>query len=205
MPAGKGVRKQGLTLATGLPTPFIMVGDDSDGEEVDLLIRALIARRPAHTSGPSSAGPAQSPFAQMAAPQTTYRAGRKLPDASILLSPRRGPGAWKRLRGALASAIALLRLPEVNHFLDTSGHVIGVRMWVALGALNAGALAYWPYPKTYLVGLVSYLMSLGLALAAGVWGARLSWDERLGGAHTIALGTVAWTIALGAGVTLPLI
>jgi hypothetical protein len=40
---------------------------------------------------------------------------------------------------------------------------------------------------------VSYVLDqlcLALALVAGVWGARLSWEQRLGAAHTLALGTV---------------
>ena len=102
-------------------------------------------------------------------------------------------------------AVRLPRVADLTAVFPIPGRVTVARMWVGLGALNGGAMAFWPYPKTYLWGLVLYVAALGLALAAGVWGARLSWDERLGGAHTIALGTVAWTITLGVALTLPLI
>jgi hypothetical protein len=65
-------------------------------------------------------------------------------------------------------------------------------------------MTYWPYPKTYWLGLLLYFLSLGLVLVSGIWGARLSWDARLGTAHTIALGTVAWAIGLAAAVMWPL-
>jgi hypothetical protein len=56
---------------------------------------------------------------------------------------------------------------------------------------------FWPYAKTYFWGLVIYQSCLGFLLVAGVWGARLSWDARLGAAHTLAVGTVLWAITLG--------
>jgi hypothetical protein len=78
-------------------------------------------------------------------------------------------------------------------------------MWVGLGASYGAAMAFWPYPKTYLWGLVLYLLSLGLVLVAGAWGARLSWQERLGSAHTVALVTVLWALVLAAAEILPLL
>jgi hypothetical protein len=68
-----------------------------------------------------------------------------------------------------------------------------VRIWVGLGAAHCAAMTFWPYPKTYLLGLVLYILSLGLVLVTGIWGARLSWDERLGAAHTVCLpGETQW-------------
>jgi hypothetical protein len=69
-------------------------------------------------------------------------------------------------------------------------------MWVGLAAIYSVSMTFWPYPKTYVLGMVLYLLSLGLLVVAGAWGARLSWDGRLGGAHTIAIGTVVWSILL---------
>jgi uncharacterized membrane protein len=80
-----------------------------------------------------------------------------------------------------------------------------VRMWVGLGVVHSAAMTFWPYPKTYFWGLVLYLLSLALVLVTGVWGARLSWEARLGAAHTVALGTVVSAIALAAAETLPLL
>ena len=37
----------------------------------------------------------------------------------------------------------------------------------------------------------------------GVWGARLSWDARLGAAHTLSLGTVFWAVTLAAVEAVP--
>ena len=108
-------------------------------------------------------------------------------------------------RFAFASAISLPQVPDLTRLFRMPGPVIVTRMWVGLGAVYGGAMTYWPYPKTYLWGLVSYLLSLGLVLVTGIWGARLSWEARLGAAHTIALATVLWAITLAAAVTLPLI
>ena len=77
-----------------------------------------------------------------------------------------------------------------------------VRCWVALGVIYSASLAFWPYPKTYFWGMVFYLLSLGLVLISGIWGARMSWEARLGAAHTIALGTVLWAVKLVAVDTL---
>jgi hypothetical protein len=78
------------------------------------------------------------------------------------------------------------------------------RMWVALGAAYSASMTFWPYPKTYLWGMVLYLLCLGLALVASIWGARLSWDARLGSAHTVALGTTFWAVTLAIVEALPL-
>jgi hypothetical protein len=80
-----------------------------------------------------------------------------------------------------------------------------VRMWVGLALVYSASMTLWPYPKTYFWGLVLYLLSLALALVAGIWGARLSWEARLGSAHTVALGAVVLAVALAAAETLPLL
>jgi len=232
--AGQGVSGRGAPgggdrpspsdpLATGLRKPPIMVDDNSDREEVDLLIRGLAAKRRATPAAAPVVSlplvppvPAQSPFAQLVetprvAPRpeskesTRPDAGQPTPTPPAPPAPPM-PAAGRKKRFEIASFLSLLpALPDLRHVLPTPGRVTMARLWVGLGVLNVGAMAYWPYPKTYLWGLVLYLFSLGLALVIGVWAARLSWDEHLGGAHTIALGTVAGTISLGAAVTLPLI
>jgi hypothetical protein len=78
-----------------------------------------------------------------------------------------------------------------------------VRLWVGLSVVYCAALSFWPYPKTYLWGMVLYLLSLGLMTVSGVWGARLSWDARLGSAHTLSIGTVMWALTLVVAETLP--
>jgi hypothetical protein len=53
--------------------------------------------------------------------------------------------------------------------------------------------------------MVLYLLCLGLALVASIWGARLSWDARLGAAHTVALCTAVWAVTLVTVEALPLV
>lgn len=131
-------------------------------------------------------------------PVSTWTTGRLVMPSM----PAPAPSLGRRL--AFASAISLPQLPDLSRFFRLPGPVTVARMWVGLGAVYAGAMTYWPYPKTYLIGLVLYLLSLALVLVSGVWGARLSWEARLGAAHTVALCTIAWAIALAAAVTLPL-
>ncbi len=102
----------------------------------------------------------------------------------------------------MATAITRVQLRRLTPFFRTLGPVASVRLWVGLGAVYAASLAYWPYPKTYVLGMVLYILSLALVVVAGIWGARLSWDARLGAAHTVALGTVLWAVRLTAA-TLP--
>jgi hypothetical protein len=141
-------------------------GYDSDREEVDLLVRELAAKKP---------GAPKAPFVQSV--------------VSPRVDVRRATG-WTR------PAISLPEVPDLNRFFRMPGPATIARMWVALGVLSSAAMTFWPYPKTYLWGMVLYLLSLGLVLVAGVWGARLSWYARLGAAHTVALGTVLWAVVL---------
>ena len=78
------------------------------------------------------------------------------------------------------------------------------RMWVVLAAAYGASLTFWPYPKTYLWGMVLYLLCLGLGLVTSVWAARLSWDARLGAAHSVALVTALWAVTLATIETLAL-
>jgi len=109
---------------------------------------------------------------------------------ALRLSALRLPGL--RLQG--------LRLPGP---IETAPPALVVRAWVALGTLLSVAMPYWPYPKTYGIGLLLYLFAVALVVVAGSWAAKLTWDERLGGAHTVSLGIVLWAIALVTKETLP--
>lgn len=178
---------------------FIMMGgDDSDREEIDLLIHKLTTAR---QRVPEKATPAaDQPVASRQVeppPVDTWTNARRLMPSMLT------PSVWKGF--AFGSAISLPHLPDLSRFFRLPGPVTMVRMWVGLGLVYSVSMTFWPYPKTYWLGLVLYLLSLALALVAGIWGARLSWDERLGSAQTIALGSVLWTIWLAAVETLPLI
>lgn len=158
-----------------------MLGNESDRAEIDLMVRELTAKAPA--------------------PQPVdVRPGTRWSHVRIAMPSVRTRSWRERLSAQLA--LGLVRLPEFNRVFRMPGPVTLVRIWVALGALHCASMTFWPYPKTYLWGMVFYLLSLSLVLVTGVWGARLSWDARLGAAHTVALGTVLWAVTL-ATETLP--
>lgn len=188
-----------------------MGGDNSDREEIDVLIRGLTAKQrvpqratPAVTQPRDRPAPAQPRVAQpVARHRVDSRHRTSLPDARSLVPSRPAPAFGEAV--AFRSAVSLPQLPDLTRFFRMPGHVTIARLWVALGALDGAAMTFWPYPKTYLWGLVLYLLSLGLVAVTGIWGARLTWDTRLGAAHTIALGTVAWALTLGIALTVPLV
>jgi hypothetical protein len=171
-----------------------MDGNDSDRQAIDRLVGDLLAEQPPNAHSPT-ARPVDSP-------QGERRPGGRWTHVRLQMPSRPQPGPWQRL--AATSAISLPQLPDLSRVFRLPGPVTMVRMWVGLGAVHCALMTFWPYPKTYLWGLVLYLLSLGLVLVTGIWGARLSWDARLGGAHTVALGTVLWAVTLAAAETLPL-
>lgn len=169
-------------------------------EEVDRLVRHLT----------SAAAPA--------AESTAARHGEQRPTSRWtnvtvrMPSRRRGPGIGTRIAREyeaildktepwLERACAYV-LDVRRRFIRVPSSTTLVRLWVTLAAAYGGALFFWPYPKTYFWGLVLYQACLGLSLVAGIWGARLSWDARLGSAHTLALGTVLWAMTLGTSNTM---
>lgn len=157
--------------------------DDADGPQIDRLVSELIAKD--------------------ALPEIDRRPGTRWSHVRLHMPSERPPRFGQRF--AFASAIAFPYLPDLDfhRFFRMPGPTTIVRVWVALGALHSASMTFWPYPKTYLWGLVLYLLCLGVALVNGVWGARLSWDARLGAAHTVSLGTVVWAVALAAAEALP--
>jgi hypothetical protein len=180
---------------------------NSDREEIDLLVSELTAKRTApkaaapHANQPlarSSPAHAYDPFApDLAGP----RPGSRWTNVRVLMPSRRRPGLERFF--AFRPAISLPPLPDLSHYFRMPGPVTMVRLWVGLGAVYSASMTFWPYPKTYLWGSVLYILSLALVLVTGIWGARLSWDARLGAAHTVALGTALWAVTLAAAETLP--
>ena len=67
---------------------------------------------------------------------------------------------------------------------------------VGLGIVLGIALPYWPYPHACGWWLLMYGAAAGMEVVAGIWGARLTWNSRLGFAHSFALATVLWGLAL---------
>src|SRR3989442_15194056 len=47
------------------------------------------------------------------------------------------------------------------------------------------------------------MLAVGTVVVAGLWGARVSWQSRLGFAHIVALGTILWGLALTGQEVLP--
>jgi len=190
----------------------------AEGSEVDLLVRELMAGpRPPVAKAPSANRPGAalhasrptSAFASIASADDPMprepQVSRGWSNVRLLMPSRRQSRAdW---RAAVATVIGVARQSRpvrfITQFLHVPGPVALVRMWVGLGVVYSASLAFWPFPKTYLWGLVLYVLCLGLMLVSGVWGARLSWHARLGAAHTVALATVFWAVGLAAAETLP--
>jgi hypothetical protein len=180
--------------------------DDVDREQIDRLVQELIKTQPLPAATPAAgqtiAGP--EPAWPPGAPsgQAEPRLVNRWTNVRLLMPPARTPGTAKHL--ALVPIISLSQVPDLNRYLRMPAPIVMTRMWVGLGAVYSASMAFWPYPKTYLWGLLLYLFCLGLVLVSGVWGARLSWEARLGASHTIALGSVVWAVTLVAAETLPL-
>lgn len=120
--------------------------------------------------------------------------------ATAAARPRQSFASGISLPDLPAFRLPALRLPALT---EATRSVLIVRAWVTLGLLLSVSMAYWPYPKTYLLGLLAYIFAVALLVVAGVWSAKLTWDVRLGGAHTVAIGIVLWAIVLVAAETLP--
>ena len=74
---------------------------------------------------------------------------------------------------------------------------------VGLGVLLGAALPQWPYTRACGSWLVLYMVAVATVVVAGMWGARLSWKNRLGFAHVLAVCTIIWGLALTAQEVLP--
>lgn len=185
-----------------------MQGDNSDREQIDRLVRELIAAKRGTAAGAADGRvtEASGPTARTAAP-AAMPAGGRWTNVRLLMPPTRTPGLTERFP-VLASVgwprlPDLPALPDLTRIIRIPGNVMMARFWVGLAAIYSTSMIFWPYPKAYPWGLEAYLMCLGLVLVAGIWGARLSWDARLGGAHTVALGSALCAVALAAVEALP--
>jgi len=183
-----------------------MADDDFDRQEVDRLVRELSAPKP-----PVAPKPGISQVSAQPPPEHHVPRVSRWTNVRILMPAMRAT----RPRRTFASALGLpdlpvLTMPDLSAFwlpapTETTSRVLIVRTWVTLGLLLSMSMPYWPYPKTYLLGLLLYLFAVALVAIAGVWAAKLTWEVRLGGAHTVSLGIVLWAIVLVAADTLPLV
>jgi hypothetical protein len=78
-----------------------------------------------------------------------------------------------------------------------------IRAYVGLGVLLSYAITLWPYGNSCGVGLFFYSAVVALVLATGICCMMLTWNNRLGWAHLIALGILLWGTALVAHVVAP--
>jgi hypothetical protein len=178
-----------------------MAGNDIDRDEIDRLIKDLAAARrqapaPVATSTPSATTPA------------VPTPGRRWTTARLLM-----PAARTERRNWLAglSAIELpawAKLPAwatsgFPRLTDAQWNTWSARVFVGLGVLLSAAMPYWPYANAWSWGLLAYLCVVELIVVTGIWGAKLTWDARLPAAHTVAVGTVCWGLALLASETVP--
>ena len=171
-----------------------MHSEDVDREQIDRMVRELMTTsRPA----PAPVTAAEPP------PDIERRPGSRWTNVRLFMPKRRRTNPFAdRLADHPAGRLANRLVDCIAHRF-TIGSVAMVRIWVALGVVYSASMVYWPYPKTYFWGSVLYLMCLAVALVNGVWGARLSWDARLGAAHTLSLGTVFWAVTLAAVEAVP--
>ena len=203
-----------------------MAGDEFDRVEVDHLIRELsspkakskLAARLAATPKPpapvpAAPTPAQGPAPTPAKPQAAVRPVTQLPRlplpvrqslaSRVVADTMPQPDRWHALAAALEDARG--RLGQIRDVITMPDPVTMVRLWVGLGVALAVAMPFWPYPKTNAWWVVFYMFAVALVVVAGIWSARLTWETRLGRAHTIALVVVLWGLTLAAEETLPLI
>ena len=80
---------------------------------------------------------------------------------------------------------------------------VGLWARVALGATLGGLITQWPYPHGCGVPLAGYLGAVAMVIVAGIWIAAVSWKQRSGAAHTVALLLLWWGTALAAERVLP--
>lgn len=86
-----------------------------------------------------------------------------------------------------------------------SGRFGALTTWlrVLLGLVLAVAITQWPYKTACGVNLAMYLGAIATVVVAGLWSAVSSWQRRLGLAHLLSLGVLAWGLVLGAREVLP--
>ena len=91
----------------------------------------------------------------------------------------------------------------IVHEIHVPRSAAGVWACVALGVMLGVALPFWPYPHSCGLWLLLYGSAVWMEVVAGIWGARLTWQTRLGLAHIVALVTILWGLALTAEQVLP--
>lgn len=76
-------------------------------------------------------------------------------------------------------------------------------VWTALSLALGGALPLWPYARACGWQLWLYCGAVFVLLVVGIRAALVTWRERVGSAHTLALLATLWALILAAGAVLP--
>ena len=91
------------------------------------------------------------------------------------------------------------------HPTAPAGPASRLATWIRVGlgvALGIGMLV-WPYSHVCGARLLFYMIGAGTVIVAGLWTSVSSWKRRMGFAHILSLGLLAWGLILAAGVILP--
>ena len=192
-----------------------MASEDFDPAEIDRLVEGL-AKRHVATSPAPPVVPPDDP-SRVTLPESDcaiLTPGKRWTTARLLMpAARTEPNrALTFLRSlslpALPTLPALPRIPTLPKIpyaalAETLSGPLWARLFVGLGVLLSAALPHWPYAHAWSWGLILYLSAVALLLVTGVWGAKLTWDERLPAAHTVAVGIVLWSFGLLAAEAVP--
>ena len=171
-----------------------MATDDFDREEIDRLVKQL-SEPPKSTA---LVRVAQEGAEAPAADATALTPGSRWGSARLLMpAERKDHRDWL----VVVSAISLAALPKIPFSIDLAA--LSVRLFVGLGVLLGAAMPYWPYSHAWSWGLLFYFSAVMLVMVAGIWGAKLTWDARLPAAHTLAIGTIVWSLGLLASEAVP--
>jgi len=82
-----------------------------------------------------------------------------------------------------------LLVPEPGPAVD-NGSPIAVWARLTLVASLPAALAFWPYARECGLGLYAFLGAGAMIGVGGIWVASCTWRNRMGFAHSLALGLV---------------
>ena len=196
-----------------------MAFEDLDRQEVDQLVHDLASRKkipapvPVAASAMKAAAEAPPATSAPAAPlQEIPSRGRRW-SSNRLLMPSGAAGSRKSsglsavmtMQGLDKIGFGRMAMPKVAvpQFTQEQWTAITARMFVVLGILLSAALPYWPYANSCSWGLGLYLTAVTLVIITGIWGAKLTWDARLGRSHSAAIAVVLWGVALVAAEVLP--
>ena len=80
---------------------------------------------------------------------------------------------------------------------------LGVQARVALVALLAAAIVFWPYRRECGPGLFAYMGAEGMVIAGGLWLMVCTWRNRMAKTHGVALVMILWGLVLVGHQVLP--